>query len=67
MSVSYAQLLPNGNILVANKATGTVGTAAFFGEVFELMWNGTGYDYIPPKSGGNYEARQPLSAERLPY
>jgi hypothetical protein len=75
LSVAYAQLMPNGNVIVANKATGAAGGNAFFGEVFELVPDagGASYDYRPlkPVAGGTganiYEPRQPSSAERLPY
>lgn len=67
LSVSYAQLLPNGNILVANKATGTLSTnAAFFGEVFELRWDSTLCTYVYEALSA-CPAHQPLSAERVPY
>ncbi|MHB1456499.1 MAG: hypothetical protein ACYC0V_06235 [Armatimonadota bacterium] len=70
LSPSYAQILPNGNILVTNKAIG----AANAGEVFELGWNSTSgsYDIVWPAAsvffGSNsFGLRQPSSAERQVY
>lgn len=70
LSPSYAQILPNGNILVTNKAVGTTNA----GEVFELGWNAqtNKYDIVWPAAsvvfGSNsFGLRQPSSAERQVY
>ncbi|MHB0912432.1 MAG: PQQ-binding-like beta-propeller repeat protein [Armatimonadota bacterium] len=59
---SYAQLLPNGNVLVANKATGS---ATGTGEVFELTWNTSQNRFDVVWSALN--AHQPSSAESVAY
>ena len=64
LSPSYAQILPNGHVLVANKATGIVNGRAFFGEVFELKPSGAGYVLEGYSTLG---LRQPSSAERQLY
>lgn len=70
LSPSYAQILPNGNILVTNKAIGTANA----GEIFELKWNTvTGvFDIVWPApaaifGSNSYGLRQPSSAERQVY
>lgn len=74
LSPSYAQILPNGNILVTNKAVGNANA----GEVFELKWewdavkNANVYHIVWPAAsvlfGSNsFGLRQPSSAERQVY
>jgi len=73
-SPSYAQILPNGNILVTNKAIGN----GIAGELFELKWewdagkNANVYHVVWPAAsvifGSNsFGLRQPSSAERQVY
>ncbi len=78
---SYAQYLPNGNILVTNKATGEIYVPsptgpvkkAFYGEVFELTPDPAlpiGLIRVPKSTTaymGTANLRQPLSAERAMY
>ncbi len=69
LSPCYAQILPNGHVIVTNKATGTVGGMSFFGEVFELQPS------LKAGNEGKFETvgmsilglRQPSSAERQIY
>ncbi|MHB0999323.1 MAG: NHL repeat-containing protein [Armatimonadota bacterium] len=71
---TYAQILPNGNILVTNKAFGSYGA----GDIFELAWDpaklpSAGYKIVWPESasakfGSNsFGLRLPSSAERQSY
>lgn len=67
LAASYAQIMPNGRILVTNRATGTVAGGSFLGEVFELQPHGTDpgrYERVKD-SALRREIRQPSSAERL--
>ena len=67
LAAAYAQVLPNGNVLVTNKAT--VGTGMFKGEIFEIHYDqatnawtvGARVGVETPNSHG---VRQPSSAER---
>jgi hypothetical protein len=66
---AYAQFLPNGNLLVTNRATGTYegGTKVLYGEVFELD---SALDKILSTIEGgtaSHGLRQPMSAERTTY
>lgn len=76
LAVSYAQLLPSGNILVTNKAPnlGQGPAHGAQGEVFELRFDPTQpvdpWSIVWPNAGvepgrGSYSLQQPSSAERL--
>ena len=70
LSPSYAQYLPNGNVLVANRAVWkNIAGQEFFGEVFEIAPVDTTTDpsktkmqLVPASSA--VTVRQPMSAER---
>ncbi len=74
LMVSYAQLLPNRNVLVTNKAVSPA--AGMSGEIFELKyvyveeddsweWNICWPTEDVKMGGGSYPFEQPSSAERL--
>jgi hypothetical protein len=82
LAVSYAQVLPNGNVLVTNKASGTYrdpsgNIQAFMGEIFEMRWSNADGEYVivwpdPPgrlvePQKSSHGLRQPSSAERQVY
>ena len=67
LAAAYAQVLPNGNVLVTNKAT--VGSGPFKGEIFELRFDGTQWwivdnSQIGVETPNSHGLRQPSSAER---
>lgn len=71
LSASYAQILPNGNILVTNKSLNSYNV----GEVFELKWDDMLDKYVIAwptnlnmQFGSNsFGLRQPSSAERQAF
>ena len=76
LHATYAQLMPNGNVLVTNKAMGT-GATGVSGEIFELKWDrhpiighfmyNIAWSISQNPKSNSYGLRQPLSAERQPY
>jgi len=67
LAAAYAQVLPNGNVLVTNRAT--VGSGLFKGEIFELRFDGVQWwivdnSRIGAATPNSHGLRQPSSAER---
>ena len=74
LAAAYAQILPNGNVLVTNKAT--VGSAPFKGEIFELKlefdpvisaWKWVIEAQMGAATPNSHGLRQPSSGERQLY